>query len=71
MEMQIINSTTNEQQFIIRGKVLFEYIGTDTVVSIPPSVEIISVSAFKNCSNISSIYIPDTVTHIEDYAFVN
>lgn len=69
--MQIINSTTNEQQFIIRGKVLFEYIGTDTVVSIPPSVEIISVSAFKNCSNISSIYIPDTVTHIEDYAFVN
>lgn len=71
MEKQHRESINNEQQFDIRNGVLFRYNGNDTAVSIPSSVRTITSLAFKNCQNVSNIYVPDTVTCIEDYAFVH
>jgi hypothetical protein len=39
--------------------------------TIPPNVTVIGVGAFFGCTSLSSITIPDSVTHIDGYAFGN
>ncbi len=51
-----------------------DYKGSDTEVTIPESyngipIEAIGDSAFKNCTSIISVSIPESVTSIGDYAF--
>lgn len=55
------------------GKKLIQYaIGKlDSSFTIPDDVEIISQSAFANCTTINNITIPDSVTNIRSYAFHN
>lgn len=54
--------------FIIIGKVLFQYHGNQKTVVIPDNVVTIAEFAFKNTTP-QSVKIPDTVTSIEKYAF--
>lgn len=50
------------------------YIGTDTIVRIPPqingkTVRIIGRCAFEGCRSLEEITLPDSVTDIEEYSF--
>ena len=56
------------------------YTGTNTIVMIPPTVVLggdefsvvsIGYGAFKDCSNLQSVIVPNTITLIEDEAFRN
>ena len=63
-----------EDGFVFRDSAkteLFEYIGTDTNVTIPNSVTSIGSSAFSGCTGLTSITIPSSVTSIGNAAFAN
>ena len=51
--------------FIIIGKVLFRYQGTQKHVTIPDTVVTITDYAFRECQTLESLTIPDTVKKIE------
>lgn len=55
--------------FEIRNEVLIKYYGNGGNVTIPKSVTVIGISAFKNCISLKSVTIPDTVTVIGPAAF--
>lgn len=48
----------------------FEY-STIQTISLPSNLTSIPKYSFRNCANLSSINIPNSVTHIGDYAFYN
>ena len=56
----------NSPDFVIRGGKLEQYNGASTDVIIPNSVKVIGNKAFLNCSALSSVIIPESVTDIED-----
>jgi hypothetical protein len=55
--------------FVIVQGVLYNYYGTDTVVTIPDGVTHIGRFAFTDCHELESVMIPDSVTSIGYYAF--
>ncbi len=55
--------------FVIVQGVLYNYYGTDTVVTIPDGVTHIGRFAFTDCFELESVMIPDSVTSIGYYAF--
>jgi len=63
--------TDTEEEFLVTDGVLLAYLGEggDVVIGQDLGVEIISSRTFQNCTNITSVTIPDTVTVIEDYVF--
>lgn len=56
-------------EFDIREGILYKYKGNEEVVVIPDSVYKIYEKAFRGCSAIVSIEIPNTVTWIDWGAF--
>ena len=57
---------------IYAGKVLYKYKGTmpaNTSITIEDGTVSISPSAFSNCSSLTSVEFPNSVTSIGDYAF--
>ncbi len=55
--------------FIIIDHVLYEYVGAQSIVSIPDSVKVIGNNAFQGCDSINKITISNSVTTIGDHAF--
>ena len=55
--------------FIIEGKKLIRYEGTDEVVFIPPEVSEIGKEAFANSVNLKSLHFPDDLETIGEGAF--
>lgn len=58
-----------ERDFVVKNGTLIKYVGHANVVSIPEGVDTIACKAFKDCTNIKKIIIPDTVLIIEESAF--
>lgn len=57
--------------FQMDGTTLVKYIGTDSTVSIPASVEIIGEEAFRENDTATIVQIPSSVTKISNGAFSN
>ena len=60
--------------FTIDGTVLTKYIpeeneGDDVVIVVPDGIETIGAEAFKECTTLTEIQIPDSVTDIAPLAF--
>lgn len=55
--------------FDIRNGILYKYTGNETAVFIPNSVSRIYEKAFRGCSAVYTIDVPDTVTWIDWGAF--
>lgn len=55
--------------FIIQGKKLIRYEGTDVTVFIPSEVTEIGKEAFANSPNLESLHLPDGLEKIEEGAF--
>ena len=58
-----------------RGIVITEYMGTETTVSVPATIEglpvvYIGAESFNGCRNITKVIIPESVNSIEQAAFV-
>ena len=51
------------------NKILLNYVGTNTNITIPSDITEINSSAFRNCNNLTSVTIPNSVTSIGWYAF--
>lgn len=56
-------------EFDIRGGILYKYTGNSATVVIPDSVHRIHEKAFRHCAAITSVEVPDSVTWIEWGAF--
>ena len=63
-------------QYSVNGETvkITKYIGTETTVVIPDTIEgilvtVIGGSAFNNCTGLTEIDLPEGLTRIEDYAF--
>jgi len=63
------DAATSASDFRMEGTTLVKYLGTDTSVSVPNTVEVIAVSAFEENDKIEVIELPSSVTAIEPYAF--
>ncbi len=63
------DAATSASDFKMEGTTLVGYVGTDTTVSIPDTVEIIGQSAFDENDKIERVVIPGSVKVIEPYAF--
>ena len=61
--------TLNNEEFVIRGKILIGYNGTNTNVIIPDGVGLIASRAFYNKSNITSVVFPESVYFVGESAF--
>ena len=60
---------SNASDFIIENGVLKRFIGTDTHVTVPDGVTVISNYAFQRYPPICSVQLPNGITQIGDYAF--
>ena len=59
----------NNTGFVITGKTLTDYQGSDSEITIPSNVVSIGDYAFAGCSNLTSVTIPSSVTSIGNHAF--
>ncbi len=57
------------EDFLISGGVLVAYAGTDAKVKIPEGVRVIAGEAFAGHSEISEVYLPDSLVTIGEAAF--
>ena len=57
--------------FIILNSVIYGYVGSEKIVTIPKEVTSIGQYSFTGCSSLTHIIIPDNITSIEDYAFMD
>lgn len=60
----------NESTFT-SSKVLTKYVGRGGDVVVPDGIQIIGYGAFKNCTNVTSITLPDSLLYIDGEAFEN
>ncbi|MCD7882732.1 MAG: leucine-rich repeat domain-containing protein [Lachnospiraceae bacterium] len=58
-----------KKKFIIEDGVLTCYNGSDAVVEVPDSVEVIGASVFEDCAAITSVVLPESLLTIEAEAF--
>ncbi len=70
----ITDTDASEFTFDQRTGTITKYIGNDAIVFIPSTINGVTVksigdNAFLRCSNITNVYIPDTVTSIGNFAF--
>lgn len=61
--------SANKTGYIVYGKVLYKYVGSDVSAVVPSGVVSIASGAFENNSVLTSISIPASVTHIGKNAF--
>ena len=59
---------SNEDDFIIEGKTLVEYIGKGGEVTVPEGVEVLAEWAFRN-ARVTKVNLPETLKEIECYCF--
>lgn len=59
----------DENGFVIFKKVLFDYCGNSSEVTVPEKVEIIGKSSFRGNKIVEKVIIPETVDIIEEEAF--
>lgn len=55
--------------FIIKDDTLTEYVGNETEVTIPNSVNKVGEYAFYDCKNLTTVFMPESVTTIGKSAF--
>ena len=62
-----------DHDFVIVNRVLTEYTGSEENIVIPDDLGIVAIGkgAFENCSGLTAVTIPDSVTVIGDDAFNN
>ena len=56
-------------KWLIEGRTVMRYTGTETDVQIPDGVTVIGKHAFESRTAVASVTLPDSVAIIEDYAF--
>lgn len=59
----------DQQGFVIVEGILFDYIGTNGVVTIPDHVDRISQHAFSDCETVWQIFVPNSVSTLDYGAF--
>lgn len=60
-----------QEDFLIENGALLEYRGSEEHVTIPDGVTTLSYSAFQGNQTVVSVVIPNSVTEIQSYAFMN
>lgn len=55
--------------FVIEDGVLVQYIGKDSVITVPQGITGIASGAFRNCRTVMNILLQDGITYIGDNAF--
>lgn len=63
------DAATSASDFKMEGSTLVKYVGTETTVSVPNTVEIIGESAFEENDYVQKVVLPDSVKQIKEYAF--
>ena len=63
------DSTYDNSDFLIENGRLISYRGSDTTVTVPNTVTVVSSLAFYNNSKVKKIILPSSVTTVEKYAF--
>ncbi len=66
-DSNIMSETVNssEGDFEINNGILEKYNGNDTEVIVPDGVKEIALFAFKNCSSLTSIGLPESLEYID------
>ncbi len=63
------DAAASASNFQIQGSTLVKYVGSETTVTVPNTVDTIGESAFEDNDVISKVILPDSVTTIQAYAF--
>ena len=63
------NGLADDEGRVIINDVLYEYVGEDTLVTVPDGIRTIAPYAFQGCDFIENISFPDTLRHIGYMAF--
>lgn len=63
------DAATSASDFRMEGTTLVKYLGTETSVSVPNTVEVIAEGAFEENDKVERIELPASVVTIEPYAF--
>ena len=56
-------------EWLIEGRTVLRYTGTETDVQVPDGVTVIGKHAFESRTKVAHVTLPDSVAVIEDYAF--
>lgn len=58
-----------KRKFIVENGTLLQYVGSDSIVRIPRTVDAIENDVFEGCKSMKQLIIPRTVTYIGSGAF--